>query len=36
MRHRTAVHLAAAWAVVFAAPHVYWATGRTGGLGTRA
>ncbi|MGH3494698.1 MAG: hypothetical protein ACRDQ1_15895 [Sciscionella sp.] len=28
MRHRTAAHLAAAWAIAFAAPHVYWATGR--------
>jgi Protein of unknown function (DUF3995) len=34
MRHRTAAYLAAAWAIAFAAPHVYWATGRTDGLGT--
>jgi Protein of unknown function (DUF3995) len=26
--------LAAAWAVLFALPHVYWATGRTEGLAT--
>jgi Protein of unknown function (DUF3995) len=34
MRHRTAAYLAAAWAIAFAAPHLYWATGRTEGLGT--
>lgn len=34
MKHRTAAYLAAAWAIVFAAPHIYWATGRTDGLGT--
>jgi Protein of unknown function (DUF3995) len=34
MRHRTWAYLAAAWAIAFAAPHVYWATGRTAGLGT--
>lgn len=34
MKHRTAAYLAAAWAIVFAAPHVYWATGRKEGLGT--
>jgi len=34
MRQRVAAHLAAAWAIAFAAPHVYWATGRTEGLGT--
>ena len=34
MRHRTAAYLAAAWAIAFAAPHVYWATGRKDGLGT--
>jgi hypothetical protein len=34
MKHRTPAYLAAAWAIVFAAPHVYWATGRTDGLGT--
>jgi hypothetical protein len=34
MKHRTAAYLAAAWATAFAAPHVYWATGRKDGLGT--
>lgn len=34
MRHRTAAHLAAAWAITFAAPHMSWATGRKDGLGT--
>jgi hypothetical protein len=34
MKHRTWAYLAAAWAIVFAAPHVYWATGRKDGLGT--
>ena len=34
MKHRTAAYLAAAWAIVFAAPHIYWATGRKDGLGT--
>jgi hypothetical protein len=34
MKQRTAAYLAAAWAIVFAAPHVYWATGRKDGLGT--
>lgn len=34
MRHRTTAHLAAAWAILFAAPPVYWATGRNDGLGT--
>lgn len=34
MRHRIAAYLAAAWAIAFAAPHIYWATGRTEGLGT--
>lgn len=27
MRHRIWAYAAAAWAVAFAAPHVYWATG---------
>jgi hypothetical protein len=34
MRQRMWAYLAATWAVLFAAPHVYWATGRTEGLGT--
>jgi hypothetical protein len=34
MRQQTTAYLAAAWAIVFAAPHVYWATGRKEGLGT--
>lgn len=34
MRWRSAAYLAAAWAIVFAVPHLYWATGRTEGLGT--
>ena len=34
MKHRTSAYLAAAWAIIFAAPHVYWATGRKDGLGT--
>lgn len=34
MKHRTSAYLAAAWAIAFAAPHVYWATGRKDGLGT--
>ena len=36
MKHRTAAYLAAAWAIVFAAPHIYWATGRKDGPGHRA
>jgi len=34
VRHRVWAYLAAAWAIIFAAPHVYWATGHTAGLGT--
>jgi hypothetical protein len=34
MRLRLRAQLAAAWGIVFAAPHVYWATGRKEGLGT--
>lgn len=34
MSHRSWAYLAAAWAIIFAAPHVYWSTGATGGLGT--
>lgn len=34
MRHRMTAYLAAAWGIVFAAPHVYWATGRKDGLAT--
>ena len=34
MKHCTSAYLAAAWAIIFAAPHVYWATGRKNGLGT--
>ena len=34
MSLRLRAQLAAAWGIVFAAPHVYWATGRTEGLGT--
>jgi hypothetical protein len=34
MKHRTAAYLAAAWGILFAAPHIYWATGRKDGLGT--
>jgi Protein of unknown function (DUF3995) len=34
MRHRVWAWLAAAWAILFAAPHVYWATGHTAELGT--
>lgn len=34
MTGRTAAYLAAAWAIAFAAPHLYWATGRKDGLDT--
>ncbi|MQA97547.1 MAG: DUF3995 domain-containing protein [Streptosporangiales bacterium] len=34
MRHRMWAYLAAAWAIAFAAPHVYWASGAVGGLDT--
>jgi hypothetical protein len=34
LSRRTTAYLAAAWAIAFAAPHVYWATGRRDGLGT--
>jgi len=34
MSLRLRAQLAAAWGIVFAAPHVYWATGRKEGLGT--
>lgn len=34
MRDRNRAFLAAGWAVTFAAPHIYWATGQKAGLGT--
>lgn len=34
MRHRRTGYLAAGWAVVFALPHLWWATGRKDGLAT--
>lgn len=34
MSHRRSAYLAAGWAIVFALPHVWWATGAKDGLGT--
>lgn len=34
MSHRRRAYLAAGWAIVFALPHLWWATGAKDGLGT--